>query len=154
MKEKLQEYALIAEIVGGLAIVASLIFVGLEVKQNNAIARTESYQSNVNSLNEWRTLLITTGLSKDWRDYVFGGTLNPDSQEDISRLSQIVLSIYDQAFDSYRNGVLDEAGWERFGTICPVIQSYRKLQEQIGGTDLAKLLTESYLVYVEHDCVP
>ena len=33
MKEKLQEYALVAEIVSALAIVLSLIFVGLQVRQ-------------------------------------------------------------------------------------------------------------------------
>jgi hypothetical protein len=33
MREKLQEYALIAEIIGGIAIVASLIFVGFQVQQ-------------------------------------------------------------------------------------------------------------------------
>ena len=32
MKEKLQEYALMAEIVGGIAIVASLVFVGIQVR--------------------------------------------------------------------------------------------------------------------------
>jgi hypothetical protein len=32
LKEKLQEYALIAEIIGAIAIVASLIFVGLQVR--------------------------------------------------------------------------------------------------------------------------
>lgn len=33
MKEKLQEYVLIAEIIGGMAIVGSKIFVGLQVRQ-------------------------------------------------------------------------------------------------------------------------
>ena len=35
MKEKLQEYALFAEIVSAIAIIASLIFVGYEIKQNS-----------------------------------------------------------------------------------------------------------------------
>ena len=34
MKDKLQEYALISEIIGGIGIIASLIFVGFQVKQN------------------------------------------------------------------------------------------------------------------------
>ena len=35
MKEKLQEYALIAEIISAIAIVLSLIFVGLQVRQGS-----------------------------------------------------------------------------------------------------------------------
>jgi len=34
MKDNLQEYALISEIIGGIGIIASLIFVGFQVKQN------------------------------------------------------------------------------------------------------------------------
>jgi len=33
MKEKLQEYALIAEIISGIAIVISLVFVGIQIQQ-------------------------------------------------------------------------------------------------------------------------
>jgi len=42
-KEKLQEYALIAEIVSAIAIVGSLIFVGLEIRQNTNAVFATSY---------------------------------------------------------------------------------------------------------------
>ena len=42
MKEKLQEYALIAEIVGGIAIVASLIFLTFEVRDSTVQSRAET----------------------------------------------------------------------------------------------------------------
>ena len=49
MKEKLQQYALVAEIVSALAIVLSLIFVGLQVKQGSeqTAANTEAIRSQV-----------------------------------------------------------------------------------------------------------
>ena len=49
MKEKLQQYALIAEIISALAIVVSLIFVGLQVKQGSdtTAANTEAIRSQV-----------------------------------------------------------------------------------------------------------
>ena len=49
MKEKLQEYALIAEIISALAIVVSLIFVGLQVRQGSetTVANTEAIRSQV-----------------------------------------------------------------------------------------------------------
>ena len=39
MKEKLQEYALIAEIISAICIVLSLIFVGLEIEQSTKQSR-------------------------------------------------------------------------------------------------------------------
>jgi len=51
MKEKLQEYALVAEIIGGVAIVISLVFVGVQVSQtaeetatNTTAIRASAYQ--------------------------------------------------------------------------------------------------------------
>jgi len=42
MKEKLQEYALIAEIVSTLAIISSLIFVGLQIRQNSDTVKAQT----------------------------------------------------------------------------------------------------------------
>ena len=45
MKDKLQKYALIAEIVGGIAIVLSLIFVGLQISQNSEMMQAQTRDS-------------------------------------------------------------------------------------------------------------
>ena len=42
MKERLQNYALIGEIIGAVAIVISLVFVGLQLQQSNRLAAAES----------------------------------------------------------------------------------------------------------------
>lgn len=42
---KLKEYALVAEIVGGLAIVVGLVFVGLELRQNTLMERVTATQA-------------------------------------------------------------------------------------------------------------
>ena len=45
MKGKLQEYALIAEILGGIAIVVSLIFVGFQITDGNRETRAATTQA-------------------------------------------------------------------------------------------------------------
>ena len=45
MKEKLQEYALIAEIIGGIGIIASLIFVGFQLEQNTLSTELNAYEN-------------------------------------------------------------------------------------------------------------
>jgi hypothetical protein len=42
MRERLQDYALFAEIIGAIAIVVSLLFVGVQVRQSNSIATTDA----------------------------------------------------------------------------------------------------------------
>ena len=42
MSEKLERYALFAEIISAVAIVVSLVFVGLQVRQSNSLAATDA----------------------------------------------------------------------------------------------------------------
>jgi len=44
---KLEKYALIAEIIGGLAVIVGLIFVGLELRQNTVVQRVTATQTLV-----------------------------------------------------------------------------------------------------------
>lgn len=47
MKDKLQEYALVAEIIGALAVVISLLYVGASVNQNTAATMVSNHQALV-----------------------------------------------------------------------------------------------------------
>jgi len=57
--EKLQKWALIAEIVGGLAIVVSLVFLIIEVRGNSNLIRANAYDQNIQSLVDWRMWVIS-----------------------------------------------------------------------------------------------
>jgi hypothetical protein len=61
-KDKLQEIALVAEIVSGIAIVSSLIFVGIQLQQNNQSLQIAAYQSRVQ---EASGALVALALSED-----------------------------------------------------------------------------------------
>ena len=65
MKEKLQEYALIAEIIGGVGIIASLIFVGIQLNQsveetalNTRQMQSDAYAELVNNINAFSYMVI------------------------------------------------------------------------------------------------
>ena len=132
MKEKLQEYALIAEIVGGVAIVISLVFVGLEIRHNNAISRTEAYQRNLDALNEWRALVLTTGNAEAVLNFLSSGTIEEGKEAEIQVLQSVALMVFDRAYFSYKNGIMDEAGWNRFYSIlCPIWENQFKITNNI-----------------------
>ena len=56
---KLSEWANVAEIVASVVIVASLVYVGLEVNQNTRALQNESYQFVLTALREGNDLLVT-----------------------------------------------------------------------------------------------
>ena len=49
----IMELGAIGELVGGVAVVASLIYVGLQVRQSNSINRAESVRSFVRDYNAY-----------------------------------------------------------------------------------------------------
>jgi hypothetical protein len=70
MNDKLHRYALLAEIVGGISIVASLLFVGLQIKQSavtvqaqTRLAMTEQARDNIKHSMEPMSLRIMVKLA-------------------------------------------------------------------------------------------
>ena len=54
MKKRLQIIALFAEVVSGIAVVVSLVFLIIELRESTNVARASAYESSVDSLNTWR----------------------------------------------------------------------------------------------------
>ena len=52
MKKTLQDYALLAEIVGALAVVVSLVYVGYQIQLNTAEQKVESVRSLTDGLRQ------------------------------------------------------------------------------------------------------
>ena len=73
-KDKLQEYALLAEVVSAIAIIASLIFVGIQIKQNNEILDADGYQFRMQSISDSQAdLAFSEGLSEIYVKYLRNG---------------------------------------------------------------------------------
>ena len=64
MKEKLQEYALIAEIIGGIAIVASLLFVGVQINQNNKLIEASAMNASNERTDNTSRIGIEYGITE------------------------------------------------------------------------------------------
>ena len=115
MKEKLQEYALIAEIISAIAIVLSLIFVGLQVKQGSeqTAANTEAIRSQVQqSLMKADQDLLLFSASHPRTLKV--DSLTEDNEENAELRAQrglmfvAMLRTREYYWRQYRQGLLDE----------------------------------------------
>jgi hypothetical protein len=115
---KIEKSAQVAEIVAAFAVVVSLIYVGLEIRQNTEAIRLANQQSGLALGNEWDSWL---------QDQTFAG-LYIEGGDDFSSLSEVQqlqldkfigqgLNLWEFAFYSHRDGLMNDEpweGWDRF----------------------------------------
>lgn len=93
MKEKLQEYALIAEITGGIAIVISLAFVTLELQESNLQARANAAIQISELISDWSfNLGNEPEASKVFLDGL--NDFNALSDKEKSQFQYLIVSFY------------------------------------------------------------
>jgi hypothetical protein len=110
MKERLQEYALIAEIVSAVAIVLSLIFVGLQVRQSSeqTAANSRALEATV------RESMLNADLSilQAALPYVDMQSISgPTTEEEVSRqrnYNSMMGRTRENYWKQHQNGMLDE----------------------------------------------
>ena len=115
---KIETTAQVAEIIAAFAVVISLVYVGLEIRQNTEAIQSANQQSGLALGNEWDSWL---------RDQTFA-SLYVESSKDLSALSAVQqlqldkfigqgLNLWEFAFYSHREGLMDDEpweGWDRF----------------------------------------
>ncbi len=128
MTRPLKDYALAAEIIGAIAIVISLIYVGLSVNQNTNAVMVANHQA----------LIAMDQNTNGWfRDPEFAATFE-NAMEDASELSPVQLLQYhifladkfnawEFAFLTHDNGMMEDNIWEGWDA------HYRSLLERPGG---------------------
>lgn len=113
--ERLQKWALTAEIIGGIAIVVSLIFVGFEVRQSAAAQRGATV---LQLKQDWVDLNLMMASNPDlaavWDHMAKEGFESLDRKERFLLTAHIrgVLHILSNAHYQYRLGTLEQEQWD------------------------------------------
>ena len=93
MKGKLQEYALVAEIISAIAIIASLIFVGLQIENGNRETRAATIQAISDQLMEFTMAMATDEHMPRLASEMLNGAKEADySAEDYWRIRSFVIA--------------------------------------------------------------
>ena len=131
LKLDLKQSALLAEIFSAVAVVASLIFVGLEVRKSNDLAETEAILNLLHSMNE---LQVSVAGDVALSELLAKGF---ETQEDLTvpesyRLDAWTLgwlNIYDASWMAYDRGIIQFTTYQeymdgacRFMSEAPFIQ--------------------------------
>jgi len=124
----------IGELVASVAVVISLIFVGIEVKQNNSIQRQQA----------------TRNLSRDWSDatasyqdpelaclYIRLGNdranLTAQEASQIEAVIWRIYKVYEQLQYQHEQGMIDESVWDGFRQLMTIEAGYVTFRVWWGG---------------------
>lgn len=119
MKTKLQDIALLAEIVGAVAIVISLFFVGMQLKENTAAVQANSSQASFDSS---RQFLLGIALDEDLSRIRQTGSADPSSLTTLEyyRYNTVEYSnlvYYQSIWVQWTLGAVDDRVWGQYRRI-------------------------------------
>lgn len=126
MKMKLADWANIAQIIGGVAIVASLIFVGVQIQENSRAVRSGTFQAIMESdMTVIATLMNDPELSRLYATF----TNSPGSLTEAELFRVVFFYImafrqFENVYEQFINGILPEARWlSTRGAVVAIVAS-------------------------------
>lgn len=130
MKEKLQEYALVAEVVSALAIVVSLVFVGFQIQDGNRETRSAAQQA----ISDQTVTFIMDMATDEHLPRLLGEiTVNQARREDLAiedviRINAVAvagLRRVENTFIQVNEGILDPRSLQRTSSIIYGTQYFK-----------------------------
>lgn len=154
LSPRLQSAALIAEIIGGIAIIVSLIFVGLQIQQNTKATRAAS-AFEVNRMMAQNTL----GYSLDTNAALLNRkVLDPSiaiedySKEERARADMLILGTVQAhlaTFRLYQEGSLLQRDWEVHGSWAAYYRRLPLVKRYYESTIAAGLYDAEYIAEID-----
>ena len=102
----------IIQLIGVIGVIASLIFVGLELKQSHKIALAKTQQERNNSA--YSIINTLTASNIDWQSVVLENELQYDlTPQEIAQRNTFHLSwfMFENDFFQYKSGLVDTSVW-------------------------------------------
>ena len=153
MNQKLSDWASVAEIVSGIAVVVTLVFLIRGIDENTEIARAAMYASQINAFNEQARDAYSdpevARIFRAWLEEDFSSL----SESDKARLEQMVAYFfrnYEGAFLAHQSGLYGEFEWQRMAkNTC---DNYGRAVTGGFVYLLDALMTRPFLDFMEHNC--
>ena len=110
MKIRLKRIAIIVEILGGIAILISLIFVGIQLKENTKATRSSTATATIGTMTDW---YVTMGTNAEASSGFWKFLSNPESMKKDEQLQHIyvlhgLLLTFQNSYYLAQEGTLDE----------------------------------------------
>lgn len=149
----LEKWASLAEIISGIAVVVTLIFLVVGIRENSDIMRASSFTSATDSLIELNRDIMADGeLAEIFEAWAANDTsqLDPQQRARLNQMAVALFRIYEKAFLAERYGLLGPGEWRRFErTICLI---YPRLRSDGLEAPVRTALTDEFVQFVDTRC--
>ena len=123
MQMKLKHLASVAEIVASVAVILSLVFVGIQLREGNRVTRATANQLAVQSEIDMVTVFLDHAAV--WNKIMTGA---PIDDEEEMRQAILLLNVFmldtESRYQHFLSGYLDSPSWEARLNILPEIVNY------------------------------
>lgn len=155
MNQKLADWASIAEIFSGIAVVVTLVFLIVGIRDNTNVVRNSAFSDHLAAFNDYSmTIAANAELRAVYMPFVTGNAADLDADE--KDLLQLLLFTsfrkYERAYFSEQYGLLGRAEWTRLErSLC---RSLNRAQAADRTTiDLMdELLSEEFMDHLRRTC--
>ncbi len=108
------ELGAVGELVGGVAVIGTLVYLGLQVKQSTRTSRSAGYQAAVSSVSDWSR---NVGSDAELAVIMHDGSRDPSSLSREQRIQYVylitsVVRNFENIHYQYENGSLDDSVWD------------------------------------------
>ena len=148
--------AAISEIVGAIAVIITLAYLAVQIRQSNDLLRSESRQALVT--NDVTSLGANITNSDVFKKYVFEENLSAEEQLRMSFMFTLDLRNREFEYFQFKNGLLDEETWLAYRHVVAINHSTtlgRKWWETVGrgivDPEFAQLVDELLADAVPND---
>jgi len=152
--EKLQYYALIAEIAGGIAVIVTLVVLIFEIRGNTQAVRTATYDALAADIANWRSNFVTDNELAEIDFIVFTegrDSLTPRQARRDSSHTLILFQHVERVFLQWEAGNLDDSDWERFRRVLCNPAGSPRFEEYVGQR-LDLVTTDRFTDYRNNQC--
>jgi len=153
MNQKLSDWANVAQIVSGVAVVATLVFLILGIRENTAVTRATAYDRNMDSLNFVRNVLVTDReMLAAWQAFMQEpSTLDEPGYLRVQYFVQMLFGVYEKSYFASRYELLGDSEWSRYKTqICTQLAYVAASPRAIAN--LRTVVTPEFMRYMESEC--
>ena len=154
MKGKLQDYALVAEIIGAISIVASLLFVGVQIQQNTDVQKAGTYQNVIEQIALWRHQIVSDPeLHELFISFTQGKLKDEYSDNEISKISMQVTNFFgivESAYYSKKYGLMGDSEWGRLE--YGVCVQFARFKDNFGADSYPSFMSKEFIDYLNLTC--
>ena len=115
MSQGTQRARTVAEIVAGVGVILSLVFVGLEINQNTASVRAQTRQQLSDANSAFLVALATTDLGELWGRFARGEQLTDPEKDRLGPGLVAGVRGLENVYLQYQEGVIDESALSSYG---------------------------------------